>query len=41
MGDIFDVDCAEALALAMFMGQALVGAVFLCLHDLLSLLRKI
>ena len=41
MGDIFDMDCADALALAMSMGQAGVGAVFFWLDNLLPLLRRI
>ena len=40
-GDFFDLDCLDAFALAMSMGQAGVGAVFFWLDSLRPLLRRL
>ena len=41
MWHVFDMDCADALALAMSIGQVGVGAVFFGLDTLLPLLRRL
>lgn len=41
IGDLFDMDCVDAFAPAMSIGQSRVGAMFLWLDTLLSLLRRL
>lgn len=40
-GHLFDLDCLDAFALAMSMGQAGIGAIFFWLDTLLPLLRRL